>query len=67
MSNAELLSLMADEIATLRRLAETASPILGRNLSDALSHLDRVYDALLDDPEVMRTVGFSLADRLPRR
>jgi hypothetical protein len=66
MSNAELLSLMADEIATMRALANTGCALLGEEIGDVVAHLERVFDALTDDPKVMKDVAPSFMNRLRR-
>jgi hypothetical protein len=66
MSNGELLSLMADEIATLRALANTGCPLLGEDIGDVIGHLERAFDGLTDDPTVMKDVAPSFMDRLRR-
>jgi hypothetical protein len=66
MSNADLLSFMADEIATLRWLLETGCLSLGEEIEVVVTHLERVFESLLDNPEVMNDVTPSFMDRLRR-
>lgn len=61
-SNGELLSLMAVKIASLHLLAENGSPLLRANITEALTHLNNIYEKLLDDPRVMQDVGCSYVD-----
>jgi hypothetical protein len=66
MFNAELLSLTADDIATLRELVDNGVLVLGDEVEAILAHLDRVFGSLLDDPDVIKDVTPSFKDRLRR-
>jgi hypothetical protein len=67
MSNAELLSLMANEIATLRELVDTGCLLLGDEVEAVVAHLDRVFESLLDNTEIMKDVTPPFVDRLRRK
>lgn len=66
-SNPGLLSRMAVKIASLHLLAESGSPLLRTNIINARSHLNSLYERLLDDPRIKQDAHAAIMDRLRKK